>query len=107
MENQHRKITGYRDLSQAEIDLMNRIKSAGAQLLTLHAEVLQHLQAKEKSIMAAMSSTEAESDSEKQAQAEYDRFWSAEPRRWAAIAKTDVQTGVMALVRAVAQPTDC
>jgi hypothetical protein len=28
------------------------------------------------------------------------------PYRWAAIAKTDIQTGTMALVRAVAQPTD-
>lgn len=107
MENQHRKITGYRDLSQEEIDLMNRIKAAGSQLLALHVEVLEHLDTKEKSIMAEMSSTDAESDSEKQAEAEYERFWSAEPRRWAAIAKTDVQTGVMALVRAVAQPTDC
>jgi len=26
MENQHKKITGYRDLSQTEIDLMNQIK---------------------------------------------------------------------------------
>lgn len=26
MENQHKKITGYRDLSQAEIDGMNAIK---------------------------------------------------------------------------------
>lgn len=29
MENQHRKITGYRELSQEEIDLMNRIKEQG------------------------------------------------------------------------------
>lgn len=29
MENQHRKITGYRDLSQAEIDLMNLVKEHG------------------------------------------------------------------------------
>ena len=29
MDNQHQKITGYRDLSQAEIDLMNKIKSLG------------------------------------------------------------------------------
>lgn len=27
MDNQHRKISGYRELSQAEIDLMNRIKA--------------------------------------------------------------------------------
>ena len=36
MENQHQKITGYRDLSQAEIDLMNMVKGlaakAGAEL---------------------------------------------------------------------------
>ena len=31
MENQHKKITGYRDLSQGEIDAMNGIKSMEAQ----------------------------------------------------------------------------
>ena len=30
MDNQHRKITGYRDLTQDEIDLMNAIKTVGA-----------------------------------------------------------------------------
>jgi hypothetical protein len=32
MENQHRKITGYRELSQEEINLMNTIKSEGERL---------------------------------------------------------------------------
>ena len=32
MENQHRKIKGYRELSQEEIDLMNEIKLKGAEL---------------------------------------------------------------------------
>lgn len=32
MENQHRHIKGYRDLSQEEIDLMNEIKTQGAKL---------------------------------------------------------------------------
>ena len=36
--------------------------------------------------------------------AELRRFERAEPMRWAAIGKTDIQTGLMALVRAVAQP---
>ena len=27
MDNQHKKIRGYRDLSQAEIDLMNEVKA--------------------------------------------------------------------------------
>lgn len=31
MENQHRKIKGYRELSQEEIDLMNEIKTKGAE----------------------------------------------------------------------------
>lgn len=33
MDNQHKKIKGYRDLSQEEIDLMNRIKEKGQELL--------------------------------------------------------------------------
>ncbi|MFM1991304.1 MAG: hypothetical protein RJA99_4261 [Pseudomonadota bacterium] len=32
MDNQHRHIKGYRELSQAEIDAMNEIKTMGAQL---------------------------------------------------------------------------
>jgi hypothetical protein len=32
MDNQHQKITGYRDLSQAEIDAMNEIKAMGEQI---------------------------------------------------------------------------
>lgn len=32
MENQHKQIKGYRDLSQAEIDLMNEVKRMGVPL---------------------------------------------------------------------------
>ena len=32
MENQHRKIKGYRELNQDEIDLMNEIKDKGSEL---------------------------------------------------------------------------
>ena len=39
MDNQHTKITGYRDLSQTEIDLMNKIKAKGAELGELVAEL--------------------------------------------------------------------
>jgi hypothetical protein len=35
MENQHRLITGYRELSQEEIDLMNDIKQVGQDLEAL------------------------------------------------------------------------
>lgn len=39
MENQHRKIKGYRELNEAEIDLMNRIKEKGVELGNLVAEL--------------------------------------------------------------------
>lgn len=32
MDNQHRKIKGYRELSQEEINLMNLVKEQGAEL---------------------------------------------------------------------------
>ncbi len=39
MENQHRKITGYRELSQSEIDAMNAVKAEGTQLQELIYEM--------------------------------------------------------------------
>lgn len=39
MENQHRKISGYRELISEEIDLMNRIKAKGNEMLVLVAEL--------------------------------------------------------------------
>jgi hypothetical protein len=41
MDNQHKKITGYRDLSQAEIDGMNKIKALEAQAGALAKEIAQ------------------------------------------------------------------
>lgn len=98
MENQHRKIAGYRELSQEEIDLMNRIKAKGAELLELQYELCLMLTGQN------LSKTEAANESD-EAREELSRFRMAEPQRWAAIGKTDIQTGIMALVRAVAQPS--
>ena len=103
MENQHRKITGYRELSQTEIDLMNRIKAKGAELLDLQAELVDMLKLQEVAKINAMDQAST-SDVEAEAKAEFNRFHAAEPFRWSAIGKTDIQTGIMALVRAVAQP---
>lgn len=41
MENQHKKITGYRDLSQGEIDGMNSIKSLEADAGELFKQISQ------------------------------------------------------------------
>ena len=112
MENQHRKIAGYRELLPEEIDLMNRIKAKGAELLGLHAELAGRLstdhEAKHIAAFEAQRGTgfDVMQGASDEAQ-EFRRFLAAEPHRWAAIAKTDIQTGIMALVRAVAQPTSC
>ena len=103
MENQHRKISGYRELSQAEVDLMNRIKAKGAEMLELQAELVDLLKIHEAAKINAMDSART-SDCEAEEKAEFNRFHAAEPFRWASIGKTDIQTGVMAMVRAVAQP---
>ncbi|AVH90012.1 hypothetical protein AL480_03865 [Stenotrophomonas maltophilia] len=107
MENQHRKITGYRELSQDEIDLMNRIKAAGAVLIELQAELVGKLEQHYTPLVEADFASKKRVDDESpenENTAELRRFEAAEPLRWAAIGKTDIQTGVMALIRAVAQP---
>ena len=115
MENQHRKISGYRDLSKEEIDLMNRIKAKGAELLSLQEELANCLstdaQVKRADARRSVEGQEFngrpynENTGSTDECHEYRRFQAAEPQRWAAIAKTDIQTGIMALTRAVAQPT--
>ena len=42
MENQHRHIKGYRELSQQEIDAMNEIKTKGAELGALVEKLRAH-----------------------------------------------------------------
>ena len=116
MDNQHRKIVGYRELIPEEIDLMNRIKAAGKQLLDLQAELVGRLNTDyEIKFNAAKVSTEGQISlmgtpygpftGATDECIEFRRFHDAEPQRWAAIGKTDIQTGIMALVRAVAQPS--
>lgn len=85
MKDQHTMIKGYRDLTQEEIDLMNEIKAAGEELRTLIHRVEQHIEA--------------------QPEPDAPHTQVTAPMRWAAIARTDLQTGLMALTRAVAQPT--
>lgn len=72
MDNQHRQIKGYRELTQEEIDLMNEIKQQGVALGNLVNKL---------------------------------RAADGLDQRWLSIGATDLQTGLMALTRAVAQPT--
>lgn len=72
MDNQHKHIKGYRDLSQTEIDLMNLIKAKGVELGALVEQL---------------------------------RSTAGLDQRWISIGATDLQTGLMALTRGVAQPS--
>ena len=91
MDNQHRKIKGYRELSQAEIDLMNEIKAKGVELGELCAKLEERLS--EQSAVAVHD------------EAEEHRIVGANPFRWLAIGRTHLQEGLMALTRSIAQPT--
>ncbi|MGM0783888.1 MAG: DUF7681 family protein [Pseudomonadota bacterium] len=86
MDNQHQKISGYRDLTQDEIDLMNEAKALEAQILAFHGKI--------QDTLSAQASIPEERD----------RQVAANAFRWHAIARTDIETGFMALVRAIAQP---
>ena len=77
MDNQHRKIKGYRDLSQAEIDLMNKIKEKAAEV----GELCEELN------LATFTHSEEKPDG-----------------RWLSIGTTDLQKGFMALTRSIAKP---
>lgn len=72
MDNQHRQIKGYQEISQEEINLMNTIKQRGAELGEMVAKLRQNPDL---------------------------------DQRWVSIGATDLQTGLMALTRAIAKPT--
>lgn len=72
MDNQHKLIKGYRDLSAEEIQSMNDVKAVGQQ------------------IGDTLAKLEGLPDIDK---------------RWLAIGRTNLQQGIMAVVRAIAKPT--
>ena len=89
MDDQHRKISGYRELSQTEIDLMNQIKSIGEVLESIISCVWEHIE------LQYTTGDEVEKA----------RLDKAEPMKWVSKATDDLQVGLMELTRAVAQPT--
>lgn len=90
MENQHREIKGYRELSQAEIDVMNKVKAHAEATAALIKEVHQ-LNSVRFNTPTPAPAVHAEQN--------------GESNRWAALAKTQLQQGFMALVRSIALPT--
>ena len=106
MDNQHRKIDGYRELSQSDIDMMNVIKAMGPQMEELLAKVGDHIaQCRQPALTEADALADLEGRPRPDFNATRERIDRAQPERWAAIARTHFQEGLMALTRAVAQPT--
>lgn len=71
MENQHRKISGYRELTEQEIGAMNALKTKGGEVKALLDALAQAPNIDQRAL---------------------------------AIARTDLQTGFMWAVRAIARP---
>lgn len=90
MENQHRKISGYRELDQEDIDLMNEIKALGPEIENVLIKISTHIE---------KQNNQGELD-EKVAL----RLHQSTAYRFLALAKTELQTGLMYATRAVAQP---
>ena len=106
MENQHRKISGYRELDQTEIDLMNKVKALGPQLDNLLEEIkLYLLNQQDEAAKRCQPGYEGPDNIKKIAYELLDRHANATPQRFVSLAKTEFQTGLMYLTRAVAQPT--
>lgn len=76
VDNQHRLIPGYRDLTEEEIQLISDIKMKAEEVGQLVKELFEL----------------ADSDN-----------WNLD-KRWLSIGRTDLQQGFMALTRGVAQP---
>ena len=84
------KITGYRQLSQAEVDLMNEGKALAEQCGTFIAKLRKHGDIARPSAPAAMPD---------------DQSFLLLDQRWISIGTTSLQQGFMAVIRGIAQPT--
>ena len=78
MDNQHKKIKGYRELSQTEIDLMNESKTLAAQVGEF-IDKLENTNVEKGAVVADVG--------------------------WLMTAKTDLQKGFMSLTRSIAKPS--
>lgn len=110
MENQHRKISGYRELTADEVALMNEIKGLGVAFELILNKVQTHIakqhekawEGVDRNVVLMSNPPVQPSPSDASL---YERLINATPERFAALAKTEIQTGLMYLTRAVAQPT--
>ena len=97
MDNQHRKISGYRELNQEEIDFMNRIKAFGPELEKLCDDLSEY---HENQLDRAEKIAVQDRISDY-----YDALMVSSPHYWRHEGMRQLQQGLMFLTRSVAQPT--
>lgn len=106
MDNQHQKIKGYRDLSQAEIDLMNEVKTKGEELRALIRKIRETIMppviitagVDAAGDVATSTAVPGFTMPDIEHEADYPEFWL----RWA---DNTFRSGLMYATRAIAQPT--
>ena len=98
MDNQHRMVKGYRELTVEEIALINEIKAAGETLAELVGKVRGHVLNQGEAAMADSLERRAAGD------IELARLEAADAVGWVYAARRDFQRGLMALTRAVTKP---
>jgi hypothetical protein len=116
MDNQHRKIQGQRELTAAEIALINKIQAHAEATGALVAEVRAYVAKQFKDVSPEyrepvvggypfaeerMEAPEVVAHKE----AERERLNTAEPFKWLHFGENELQRSFMALKRAVAQPS--
>ena len=94
MENQHKKIKGYRDLSQEEIDLMNEGKELAEQVGAWIEKLETQAIVGANTIAGMPDMNEA-----------VELGLKLPDIRWVRIGQTHLQQGFMAAIRAIAKPT--
>jgi len=96
MDNQHRKIKGYRELSEHEVTMMNKIKEHGEQLKELIDEIVK--------LRDSQLPGNYDGDPSEKPNGVIDLHMGAESLRCISIAEEKLQTGIMWLVRSIALP---
>ena len=96
MDNQHKLIAGYRDLTEEEIALMNEVKAKATEVGALLEKLRKGMQSDD-SLLEPVQVGELTFASVSDETVEIDR--------WLSIGQDHLQQGFMALTRAIARPT--
>ena len=97
-------ITGYRNLTEAEVALINQIKAKGVEIEALCNQVDRYIDEQYDKAFGVIAVDDPNLDTDTD-DPEVARLDSTQPAAWAGEARINFQKALMFLTRAVAQPT--